>query len=119
MGSLTPGPEDTKKQNCGSRYLPGTTHGLKTIRADTPARGAEDSRNGVVGDVRDRPRPPHVLAGLSRRLYPAWRHADLATAASTKAVQTWRWSSDLRRASASFGLPRRPVVDSPGPAKPP
>ncbi|MGO9671582.1 MAG: hypothetical protein ACLPS1_23920 [Streptosporangiaceae bacterium] len=32
MGSLTPGPENTKKQDHSSRYLAGTWHSPKTIR---------------------------------------------------------------------------------------
>jgi hypothetical protein len=70
MGSLTPGPEDTKKEDYGPRYLAGTTHSLKTIRADTLARGAADSRNGRAAMPEVRPKPARVSAGLSEARTP-------------------------------------------------
>ena len=35
------------------------------------------------------------------------------------AVETWGWSWTPKSADTSYGLVRRPVVDAPGPAKPP
>jgi len=57
MGSLTPGPEDTKKQDYGSCYLASTTHSLKTIRADMLARGAAVGRNGGAAMPEVHPSP--------------------------------------------------------------
>ena len=66
---------------------------------------------------------PHGSTLVPTRWQPTGAHpqhiADLANTLLTTAVETWGWSWTSKGASASYGLVRRPVVDAPGPAKPP
>ena len=64
MGSYTPGPEDSKKQDNGSRYLATTTHSLKTIRVGTCLHEVQQMAE-TAGRRCPCPPNPRVLGGLS------------------------------------------------------
>jgi len=102
MGSLTPGPEDTKKQDYGSRCLAGATHSLKTIRADMLAMSKTPPRSARAMASRIATERPARLAGVLMlpRQAPQARRDNPERSSSAAVARPSKWR-ELRRQVAA------------------